>query len=71
MTKIKNYRIKREVLNGKTKYYIQRRVLWLFWWDMFHDPHYGTTLSFQSYEKAKEKLLETLGKPLVEYLPIK
>ena len=59
---MKNYRIRRETLNGKYSYFVERKILGFLWVDMFSDFHFGPT-RFNSYNEAVESLLEKLKEP--------
>lgn len=67
---MKNYRIKKVTKSGNFPwYYPQRKILGLFWVDMFSsDPTY---VGFLSYEDANESLCSAIAKPKVEYLDVK
>jgi hypothetical protein len=65
---MKNYRIKKVIEPGWLPfYYPQRKVLGLFWVDMFsYNPIY---VGFLSYEDANKALRDAIA-PKVEYLDV-
>lgn len=63
---MKNYRIKKEIHFGRTRYYPQRKFL--FWWlDIFKcEPYHDG--SFFTFEQAQENLCDYIAETTVEYL---
>ena len=70
-TEMKNYRIKKvtEASGVSSWYYPQRKILGLFWVDMFSSN--PTYVGFHSYEMANEALCSNITKHKVEYLNVK
>lgn len=68
MTNLKNFRIKKEIKFGKSRYYPQQKIL--FWWfDIFSCEPYNDG-SFYSFERAQEELCEYIAENKVEYLEV-
>lgn len=66
--KLRNYRIKKIDDGFMVLYYPQKKILGLFWWDMFGwDQYY---CGFGSYARAKEALCLALRGPAVEYFDV-
>lgn len=66
---MKNYRIKKVEDGFLVLYYPQKKILGLFWWDMFSwDHHYQG--GFGSYARAKEALCRAVRGPSVEYFDV-
>lgn len=65
---MKNYRIRKFVDGDFVRYYPQKKILGIFWWDMFSWNEYYN--GFNSYDKAKKELCESLKKPVIEYLDV-
>ena len=68
MNNPKNYRIKKETYGTKTKYYPQRKILGLFWVNMFRDL--DGDVYYDTFEQAQKHLCNYLRKPVVEYLEV-
>ena len=66
---MKNYRIKKETYGTKTKYYPQRKILGLFWMNMFGYSDYWDG-GYYSFDNAQQELCHYLRKPVVEYLKV-
>jgi hypothetical protein len=65
---MKNYRIKKVTESNCIMYFPQRKILGLFWIDMFrYNPYYD---GFDSYENAHEALYNAICKPEVEYIDV-
>lgn len=59
-----NYRIKKiTTSSGYEKYYLQQKILWLFWVNMFGDCGW-----YDSYEEANRRLIREITPDKVEYL---
>lgn len=62
---MKNYRIKKEIHFGRTRYYPQKKFL--FWWlDIFKNEYHDG--SFFTFEQAQENLCDYIAETTVEYL---
>jgi hypothetical protein len=65
---MKNYRIKKVTESNWIGYFPQRKILGLFWIDMFRsNPYY---VGFDSYGDAHEALYCAIRKPEVEYIDV-
>jgi len=65
---MKNYRIQKVSYGDCVRYHPQKKILGLFWWNMFDWYEYYE--GFKSYEKAKKELCDALKKPKVEYFDV-
>lgn len=65
---MKNYRIQKLIVGDFVQYYPQKKILGLFWVNMFAWNEYYS--GFDSYEQAKKALCNAITKPVVEYLEV-
>lgn len=64
---MKNYRIRKETWNNKSKYFPQRKIFGLFWVNIFSSDYYD---GHHSFEDAKNDLCAHITPVKVEHFEV-